>query len=85
MMKNPEEYFETFVGYKFPDVLDPLDENIIKAIKQAQVDAYNKALDDAAENAEVKCYYKRTISTTTLPPDIRSADIDKQSILKLKK
>ena len=79
MMKNPEEYFETFVGYKFPDVLDPLDENIIKAIKQAQVDAYNKALDDAVENAE--CIYIPEISMDNGD----YWDIDKQSILKLKK
>ena len=83
-MKNPEKYIiETETDHWADQEFNK--DDITKWIKQAQIDAYNEALDDAAENAEVKCYYKRTISTTTLPPDIRSADIDKQSILKLKK
>jgi len=100
-MKNPEEYIKNIElinpfsitlksdgGGEFPDSYEFTDDGkkmLTAVIKQAQVDAYNEALDDVAENAEVKCYYKRTISTTTSPPDIRSADIDRQSILKLKK
>ena len=45
---------------------------IVRLIKQAQVDAWNEALDKAAENAElVEC-------------DPMEFYVDKQSILKLK-
>lgn len=59
------------------------EELFIKAVKQAQVDAYNQALDDAVLNAEIKeieynnPYSENDGNITRI--------IDKQSILKLKK
>lgn len=49
-------------------------EACVKAIEQAQKEAYNQALEDAAENAA--CEYEK---------DYLTGEIDKQSILKLKK
>ena len=49
-------------------------EACVNAIEQAQKEAYNQALEDAAENAA--CEYKN---------DYLTGEIDKESILKLKK
>ena len=46
----------------------------MSSIEQAQKEAYNQALEDAAENAA--CEYEK---------DYLTGEIDKQSILKLKK
>ena len=77
-MKNPEEYIiETETDHWVDQEFNKND--ITKWIKQAQIDAYNKALDDAVENAE--CIYIPEISMDNGD----YWDIDKQSILKLKK
>lgn len=47
---------------------------VCKIIEQAQKEAYNQALEDAAENAS--CEYEK---------DYLTGEIDKESILKLKK
>ena len=47
---------------------------VCEVIGEAQKEAYNQALEDAAENAA--CEYKK---------DYLTGEIDKQSILKLKK
>ena len=49
-------------------------EACVKAIEQAQKEAYNQALEDAAKNAA--CEYEK---------DYLTGEIDEQSILKLKK
>ena len=49
-------------------------DDVVKAIEQAQKEAYNQALDDAVETAS--CEYKK---------DYLTGEIDKESILKLKK
>jgi len=49
-------------------------EACVKAIEQAQKEAYNQALEDAAESAA--CEYEK---------DYLTGEIDEQSILKLKK
>ena len=46
----------------------------VEILNEAQKEAYNQALDDAAENAA--CEYEK---------DYLTGEIDKQSILKLKK
>lgn len=55
---------------------------IIKAIKQAQIESYNQAIDDASENAKTDCKYK---SDEWGMNRSMYHSIDKQSILKLKK
>ena len=67
-MKEPIEYIsgeilEKCYGYA---------EAVLLSIKQAQKDAYNKAIDDAIDNATALVVVNRVI-------------IDKESILKLKK
>lgn len=84
-MKAAEEYLKPYhLSYKDPsdrssysqyregysDAMDIAGQ----VIEQAQKDAYNQALEDAAENAA--CEYKK---------DYLTGEIDKQSILKLKK
>ena len=49
-------------------------DDVVKAIEQAQKEAYNQALEDAVEAAS--CEYGK---------DYLTGEIDKQSILKLKK
>ena len=49
-------------------------DDVVKAIEQAQKEAYNQALEDAVEAAS--CEYEK---------DYLTGEIDKQSILKLKK
>mgnify|MGYP000929328368 CR=1 FL=1 len=69
-MKTPEEWIKI---YKYYHVSEPMFEEI-------QKDAWNAAIDSAAENAEVE-------EKLGNPYDINSAywEVDKQSILKLKK
>lgn len=76
-MKKPEEYLK-YMSLE-NDIIDLYLESksdFIKAIKQAQKDAYNQALEDAAENAVAK----------DDPSDCGTGEIwvDEQSILKLK-
>lgn len=75
-MKTPEEYLlENEID---PDILaDQMpytDIGVRNAIKQAQKDAYSQAIEDAVENAS--CEYER---------DYLTGNVDKKSILKLKK
>jgi hypothetical protein len=49
-------------------------DDVVKAIEQAQKETYNQALEDAAEAAS--CEYEK---------DYLTGEIDKESILKLKK
>ena len=75
-MKTPEEYLfsngvleRDFDGWwKYAKI------NSLEAIEQAQIDAYNQAIDDAAENAynEYSFFDSMVI-------------VNKESILKLKK
>mgnify|MGYP000951230948 CR=1 FL=1 len=53
-------------------------DDVVKAIEQAQKEAYNQALEDAVEDAveAASCEYEK---------DYLTGEIDKQSILKLKK
>ena len=66
-MKNPEEYLEK---WSFYNEIPTRELEVI--LKQIQIDAWNEALDKAAESAElVEC-------------DPMEFYVDKQSILKLK-
>ena len=69
-----------------------LTDEVVEIIKQAQVDAWNEALDKAAESAEIeeRNYKKSPFKTLNLGQEISSEyegvyyGVDKQSILKLK-
>ena len=72
-MKAAEEYIKKY--YPYNEEMD--DEEILQLkfmIEVAQKEAYNQALDDAVETAS--CEYKK---------DYLTGEIDKESILKLKK
>lgn len=91
-MKTPEEYLKyehlpnvEHSEWKLWISCNDLAISAINAIKQAQIDAYNEALNDAVKNAVIEYIFKPPTSTTTLPRDIKFAHLDKQSILKLKK
>lgn len=91
-MRSPEKYLED--AYKYvesfskdePAYWQPL---FIKYIKQAQIDAYNEALDDAVENATIEHIDLTSDEvfdyTDVLVDDDVEVRINKQSILKLKK
>lgn len=99
-MKTPEEYlkFIEFVEvdaseagmFYFADNLEKGE--LIRLIKQVQKDAWNGALDKAAENAEVEIIESEELSIESLPGYNRGEDIvilpiygvDSNSILKLK-
>ena len=81
-MKTPEEYIGNFklikedvteIGY-FEWIDDVEKQDLIKVIKQAQIDAYNEAIDDAAENADTEYSFFDSMVI-----------VNKESILKLKK
>ena len=75
-MKTAEEYIRQYTIYEgvFGMNTHPIERTDMKSmIEQAQKDAYNQALEDAAENAEA------------YPIPIGHVAVDKQSILKLKK
>jgi len=78
-MKNPKEYLGK---YKEEGVFthDVNKQVVLKAIKQAQKDAYNEALEDAVRNVAIKI-------DNTFPDtgELYPCEIDEQSILKLKK
>jgi tripartite-type tricarboxylate transporter receptor subunit TctC len=102
-MKTPEEYLN-FIEFAEVDAseagmfyfADNLEKGeLIKLIQQTQVDAWNEALDMAAESAAVKAYYKNRYKGSRYKEwqegdDIDLFDttqmykVDKQSILKLK-
>jgi hypothetical protein len=88
-MKTPEEYIkdqkiDDFVLKYMSGTISPdgikgnYKERIYNAIKAAQIDAYNQALEDAAESAEAIEGWNTGYSGS-------AASVDKQSILKLKK
>ncbi len=90
-MKNPEEYLESFNILKYTKHHDYtyLYNKINEAIKQAQIDAYNQALEDTIDNVNFvettgkPEIYNESPSMSNDMGDVFS--IDKQSILKLKK
>ena len=99
-MKTPKEYLN-FIEFAEVDAseagvfyfADNLEKGeLIKLIKQVQKEAWNEALDKAAESAEIeeRDYKKSPLKTTNLGQEISSEyegvyyGIDKQSILKLK-
>lgn len=74
-MRTAEEYirFRHSVYDPIQDIIDGMScDEIIEIIEQAQTEAYNQAIDDAAENASTTLYNEIT-------------EVDEQSILKLKK
>ena len=76
-MKTAKEYIYEGLShsYNLRDVIDNLtDEQICEVIEQAQKESYNQALEDAVEAAS--CEYEK---------DYLTGEIDKESILKLKK
>jgi len=80
MMKNPEEYIiETEKDHWADQEFNK--DDITKWIKQAQIDAYNEALDDAVENAD----FGVNQNDNGCPCFNDDHFIDNQSILKLKK
>lgn len=78
-MKTPEEYelevSRLWVKYDSGEIdTNEWTNGVADLFKQAQKDAYNQAIDDAVENAS--CEYER---------DYLTGNVDKESILKLKK
>ena len=85
-MKNPEEYLEK---WSFYNEIPTRELEVI--LKQMQIDAWNEALDKAAENACIDLYDYIGSSFKIFEQDSRYAindgtyvEISKQSILKLK-
>jgi len=80
-MKTPQKYINCLYQTKDGEPISIHDsiENVIDVIEQAQIEAYNEAIESAVINAKViRCEYNNPFSTITHL-------IDKQSILKLKK
>jgi hypothetical protein len=90
-MKSPEEYLEDSYNNNFALAMedDEIKSEVIMCIKQAQIDAYNEALDDAVENATIEHIDLTSDEvfdyTDVLVDDDVEVRINKQSILKLKK
>lgn len=97
-MKDPKEYLKDFTR--------PLDNvielhtgdgpEILKIIRQAQIEAYNEALEDAAKNADTKSFKLSKYSKKPRWKLVKDEEVDlfsydfktivnKQSILNLKK
>lgn len=84
MLKTPEQYFAFYTGlYDMELTYNQRGKDaILSAIEAAQKDAYNKAIDDAADNAKTQSHIPEQwigLSNTHITV------IDKESILKLKK
>ena len=80
-MKKAEQYLKEYVGRRYPNTDYNSEEvDIMEAIKQAQIDAFNEAIELAAENAEVKYDFVSTGDYSGYTNYI----LDKNSILKLK-
>ena len=80
-MKTADQILDNVVCCTIEEDAEDVKENyyyrhndVVKAIEQAQIEAYNQALDDAVETAS--CEYEK---------DYLTGEIDRQSILKLKK
>jgi len=80
-MKTPEEYYTEFLEEPIQGEFNGLDREIIDMIKKVQIDAYNEALKDAAEHAEMN--YSGYIWPGC--SECGQDGVDEQSILKLKK
>ena len=90
-MKTPEEYVKEWSGSSmFPS------RELCSIIKQAQTEAYNQAIDDAANNADIAIKKKSHHGKYRKWQKVKEEDVDlfdhevmysvdKQSILKLKK
>ena len=77
-MKTPREYTTKYKYYPTIPV-----EVVNSIIKQAQIEAYNEAIDDCVKNATInvdRCAYGHELTEFYKP-----FSINKQSILKLKK
>lgn len=96
-LKNPEEYLANIGSITIGLISYYNTDDVLKVIKEVQIDAYNQALEDAANHAEIAVY---KLSKYSKKPrwkrlkyleevDLFSYDtqskVDKQSILKLKK
>ena len=81
-MRTPEQILkEGNEGCSVRNIVDNLtDEQILNVIKDAQIEAYNQAIEDAAENADTS--YPDYLDGNNIVYDIT---VDKYSILKLKK
>ena len=77
-MKTPEEILSNihFLEGYIDDYCSPDLEASSNIIKQAQIEAWNEAIDAAAESAT---------AWSSIPRGYNDATVDKQSILKLKK
>lgn len=81
-MKKPEEYLNSWMNaYDMNINMDKRAKDaFLDCIKEVQIDAYNEALEDAADNVDYKeVTFKSSNDSFTMTV------IDKQSILKLKK
>ena len=80
-MKNPEEYLEK---WSFYNEIPTRELEVI--LKQMQIDAWNEALDKAAENADADVYFRGWLAEQE--PFVEGEDYEvyvlNQSILKLK-
>lgn len=81
-MKTPEEMLIMY--YSFVGELDSTEEaDLLNVIQIAQKDAYNQALEDAVENAKIiECQHP---DSKYDPRPVFTYNVDKDSILKLKK
>lgn len=77
-LKKPEEYIITWAAHRSTSKRDIV--LLEELIEQAQRDAYNQAIDDAVENAELKSEEAMPFSYCECP----EYSFDSESILKLK-
>ena len=80
-MKTPKEWFEEELSG------EPLtQESVIEVLEMVQIDAWNEALDKAAENADADVYFRGWLAEQE--PFVEGEDYEvyvlNQSILKLK-
>lgn len=81
-MKTPEEYLKRIYITQDgePESVHNSIENVLDTIKQAQKDAYNQALEDADNNAEVEIIDYEDVENKFYP----IYGVSSRSILKLK-
>lgn len=93
-LKNPKNYISELYTNKYNHIM--IRDKLIELIKQAQIDAYNKALDDAIENLNKYTHENCSDHTPYCGACVSCGEMSnyelisepedcKQSILKLKK
>lgn len=78
-LKNPEEYLANIGSITIGLISYYNTNDVLKVIKEVQIDAYNQAIEDAANYAEITDMSSGNVG------EYVEWEVDLQSILKLKK